>query len=131
MEQMLLWIIIFISFVGMFLMVIDYYMVLKTKDRCDTFANYGVRMKSLGKDDSSIVDGLNTIKNSYFENILIDDLNCVEDNSNLEYQVVFNVQTTFQNMFLSNGELIVAKTAAFNEINNLNISCNLLLRVAQ
>ncbi len=128
-DQILLWLVLFISFVTMFLMVIDYYLVLKTKDRCDTLANYGVRMKALGRDDETIVIGLNNIKNSYFETITIDDLHCEEDSEDIDYQIVFEITTTFNNMFLSNGELIKSKTASFNEVSDSHIECSLILRV--
>ncbi|MEA3228026.1 MAG: hypothetical protein U9P38_03020 [Campylobacterota bacterium] len=128
-DQMLLWIVLFIGFVGIFLMVIDYYLVLKTKDRCDTFANYGVRMKALGRDEATIVTGLNNIKNSYFQTITVDDLSCVEDSSSLDYRIVFQTETTFDNLFLSQGEMLRAKTASFNEVNSSNIECNLILKL--
>ena len=74
-DQMLLWIVLFVAFVTIFLLVIDYYMVLKTKDRADSIVNYGVRMKALGRDDVDIViqDDVD-----YDPDVLI------EDNSGLE-----------------------------------------------
>ena len=128
-DQIMLWIVLFVAFITMFFMVIDYYMVMKTKDRCDALANYGVRMKALGKDESYITDGLNKIKNSYFEEIESDDIVCNEDDTQNDYQTIFTIETTFSNMFLSDSEKIVSKSSAFNEVNASHIDCSLTLQV--
>lgn len=128
-DQIMLWIVLFVAFVTIFLLVIDYYMVMKTKDRCDTLANYGVRMKALGRSDDSVVEGLNNIKNSYFQTITLDDMECEEDDTKNDYQTLFRVETTFQNMFLTTDEKISSKTSAFNEASSSHIDCNLTLKV--
>ena len=127
-DQMLLWIIIIISFFTILFLVIDYYMVLKTKDRTDSIVNYGVRMKALGRDDVDIVSGINNIKSSFFDTVVIDDFNCVDDNETTGYQVTFTTSVTFNNMFLSVDKKINNKASAFNEVNSHNIDCNLTLR---
>ena len=127
-DQMLLWIVLFISFVTIFLLVIDYYMVLKTKDRTDTIVNYGVRMKALGRDDIDIVSGINNIKSDFFDTVITDDLSCTDDNETTSYQVIFSTSVTFNNMFLSDTDQINSKASAFNEVNSHNIDCNLTLR---
>lgn len=128
-DQIMLWIVLFVAFVTIFLLVIDYYMVMKTKDRCDTLANYGVRMKALGRSDDSVVEGLNNIKNSYFQTITSDDMECEEDDTKNDYQTLFRVETTFQNIFLTTDEKISSKTSAFNETSSSHIDCNLTLKV--
>ncbi len=128
-DQMLLWIVIFVAFVTIFLMVIDYYMIMKTKDRCDTLANYGVRMKALGRADTDIVDGLNNIKNSYFKTVELADIECIEDATQNDYQTIFKVETTFNNIFLSTGENIISNASAFNEVSSSHIDCNVTLKV--
>jgi hypothetical protein len=128
-DQILLWIVLFIAFITMFFMVINYYMVMKTKDRCDTLANYGVRMKALGRDNDDIVNGLNNITNNYFKEITTDDMECVEDATQNDYQTVFKVDTTFKNIFLDNNERVASKASTFNEVNSSHIDCNITLEV--
>ena len=128
-DQIMLWIVLFVAFITMFFLVIDYYMVMKTKDRCDALANYGVRMKALGRSVEQVVEGLNKIKNSYFQTITTDDIECSEDVTQTDYQTIFKVETTFKNMFLSNEEKIKSKTSAFNEVNHSHIDCNVTLKV--
>ncbi len=128
-DQMMLWIVLFIAFVTIFFMVIDYYMVMKTKDRCDALANYGVRMKALGREDATVVDGLNNIKNSYFQTVELADIECNEDTTLSDYQTIFRVDVTFNNMFLSGAEKITSSASAFNEVSDSHIDCNVTLNV--
>lgn len=127
-DQMLLWIVLFIGFVTIFFMVIDYYLVVKVKDRCDAIVHYGVRMKALGKDDIDIVTGLNNIKGNYFDTIVEGDIDCTEDSGATNYQVVFTTSINITNRFISENESIYSKASSFNEVDSSSIDCNLTLR---
>jgi hypothetical protein len=129
-DQIMLWLVIFISFVIIFVMVTDYYVVVKFKDRTDTMANYGVRMKALGREDTNITVGLNNLKSDSIDDIVEDDLICTEDDTLENYQVKFSINldintTTFKN------KSIHSYTSAFNEVNKSSIDCNLTLRVKE
>ncbi|MEA3353631.1 MAG: hypothetical protein U9Q33_07440 [Campylobacterota bacterium] len=128
-DQMLLWIVLFVAFVTVFYVILNYYNVIRAKDKSDSIVNYGVRMKALGRSDSSIVAGLNDVKGSYFDTIVDDDLNCVEDNTTADYQVIFTSNISIgSNMFLNQNENITSQAAAFNEASSFHIDCNLNLR---
>ena len=129
-DQILLWIVLFTSFVTIFLMVIDYYQVIKAKDKSDSLSSYGSRMQALGKDTDEIITGLNNIKGTYFSIIYDDNLTC-NTLSTSRYQVIFNTNITFKNMFLSDGETIGSTSVAFNEINSTDQNCTLNLSVSE
>ena len=127
-DQILLWMVMFISFITILFLVLDYYKVIKTKDRVDTVTNYGVRMKALGKEDDDIVSGINNIKSDFFDTVAVGDLSCNDDDTTTGYQVTFTANITYNNMFLSEFESINSKASAFNEVSNHNIECTLILR---
>jgi len=126
-DQFLLWIVLFIAFVTIFFLVIDYYIILKTKDRCDMLASYGARMKALGKDDTFIVEGLNNLKTEQFQTITEENFTC-EDLETLQYQVVFKTVISLQSKFFG-VQNIVSTTSTFNEISSTDKNCtvNLIL----
>ncbi|MCK5110296.1 MAG: hypothetical protein KAQ94_02160 [Arcobacteraceae bacterium] len=123
-DQILLWIVLFVSFVTIFYFVIDYYNIIKAKDKCDALANYGVRMKALGKSDSDIVIGLNSLKGSYFATIYDANLTCTALATE-QYQVIFTTNITFKNQFLEDGEKIYSIATAFNEVSSTDQNCTL------
>ena len=129
-DKMLLWIVIFISFVSIFFIVIDYYKVVKVKDRCDALSSYGSRMKALGKDTTSIVSGLNGIKGNYFDTIYDANLTCAALATE-QYQVIFTTNIIFENRFLDDGEILYSKSASFNEISSIDQNCSLNLSIPQ
>ncbi len=129
-DQIMLWIVIFVAFVIMFFMVIDYYMVMKTKERTDALANYSVRMKALGRDDANITEGLNRLKSSYFDTVVEDDLTC-NDLGTESYKVVMKTNIFINNHFISENKKIYSYASAFNEYSSLDINCSLNLRLAE
>ncbi len=126
-DQIMLWIVTFVSFVTLFFIVIDYYIVLKVKDRSAAIANYGVRMKALGREESIIVEALNNVKSDYFSTIYEDNITCEALDTEL-YQVIFTTNISIKdNVFLSNDEKIYAVATAFNEENATDQNCTLNL----
>lgn len=111
-------------------MVVDYYMVMKTKERTDALANYSVRMKALGRDDENITAGLNRLKSSYFDTIVEDDLLC-EELETQTYKVVMKTNIFINNSFISEDQKIYSYASAFNESNSVDINCTLDLRLAE
>ena len=128
-DQMMLWIVIFISFVILFFLVIDYYTVVKVKQRSDTLVNYGVRMKALGRDNIDIVQGLNNLKIKYIDTKKEVDLICTTV-SDGNYTVKFNTQININtNTFEKKN--VHSYASSFNEVDNKDINCTLILRPAQ
>ena len=75
-DQILLWTVIFVSFVTMLFVVIDYSMIMRMKGNVDIMSQYSARMIAIGKTDAEIATQLNSMKLSYFSNIVASDISC-------------------------------------------------------
>lgn len=75
-EQILMWLVIFVGFVTFLFLVIDYSNVMRIKGNLDLMTEYGARMVSLGRTEEQIADKLNTMKSVYFRNIVTGDVVC-------------------------------------------------------
>lgn len=127
-DQILLWIVLFITFVGFLFFTIEYSNAIKVKDNSDAIAEYTAKMVSLGNTSSDIITGLNNIKDDYFSVIQEDDLVCNEDTSSSNYQVIINIYATLDNGFLDLGNNnIHSKTVIFNESSEFKKECSLTL----
>jgi len=125
-DQIMVWMLVFVSFVTLFYLSMDYYKLLKTKESCDTMSNYGARMKALGKSNDTIAGELNKRKSNLMDTINATDIICREDITDQKYQVVFRIMmdlntTTFQD------KQIQSVSSAFNELTSSNIECNLTI----
>jgi Flp pilus assembly protein TadG len=127
-DQIILWIVLFIVFVGFLFFIIDYSNAIKVKDNTDAVADYVARMTALNKNDAEIIAGANTIKEDYFATITEANLNCVENNALANHQVIMNVFATLVNNFLPVGNNNVhSKVVVFNEASEFQKECTLTL----
>jgi Flp pilus assembly protein TadG len=127
-DQIILWIMLFIAFVTFLFFIIDYSNALKVKDNTDAITDYIARMVALGKPQSDIVSGANIIKDDYFANILDDELVCSSDSTISNHQVIVNVYVTLKNGFLPIGNNNVhSKTVVFNESSEFQKECSVTL----
>ncbi len=127
-EQIILWIVIFVSFVGFLFFVIDYSNALKVKENADSIAQYTSRMVAIGKPEADIVDGINSLKGDYVNSIGVGDLSCSEDLTVTSRQVIVNVYTTLNNSFITDGTNNVhSKSVVYNEVSEYEKECNLTL----
>ena len=127
-DQIILWIVLFIAFVTFLFFVIDYSNAIKVKDNTDAIADYIARMVALDKPESDIVSGANVIKDDYFATILEDELSCSSDTTISNHQVIVNVYVTLLNGFLPIGNNNVhSKTVVFNESSEFQKECSVTL----
>lgn len=127
-DQILLWIVLFITFVIFLFFTIDYSNALKVNDNASAIGNYTARMIAMNKNESEIVAGLNKIKDDYIATIQEDDLSCTEDDTKTNHQIIVNVYTTLNNSFLPTGNNNVhSKTIVFNESGDSEKECTLTL----
>ncbi len=127
-DQILLWIVLFIIFVGFLFFIIDYSNAIKVKDNTDSIADYTARMVSLAKSDADITTGLNNIKGDFIATIAPNTLTCAIDTGTSNYQVVIHVYTTLTNSFLPvSANNIHSKTVVFNEDSQFKQECSLTL----
>ncbi len=126
-EQIVLWIVIFMSFVTVLFFVIDYSNAIKANENAESLSQYASRMIALNKDIDDVITGMNNIKGNHVESIQADDLSCVEDSSISNRQVIVNIYATLDNNFLSEGNNIHSKTVVFNESSEFQKECSLTL----
>jgi Flp pilus assembly protein TadG len=127
-DQIILWIVLFIAFVTLLFFIIDYSNVVKVKDNTSAISDYIARMTALDSSNTDIIDGANKIKNNYFAQIQNGDLVCNIDSTISNHQVIINVYTTMGNSFLAIIEKnIHSKTVVFNESSEFQKECSLTL----
>lgn len=127
-DQIILWIMLFIAFVTFLFFVIDYSNAMKVKDNTDALTDYIARMVALDNTESDIVSGANEIKDPYFADIQVGDLTCTSDTDVSNHQVIVNIYTTLTNGFLPIGNNNVhSKTVVFNESSEFKKECTLTL----
>lgn len=127
-DQIILWIMLFLCFVGFLFFVIDYSNAIKVKDNTDALGDYIARMVALDSSLEDITTGANKIKDDYFSDILSENVICMIDTTKPNHQVIVNVYTTLTNGFLPLGENNVhSKVVVFNESSDFEIECNLTL----
>lgn len=128
-DQIILWIVLFIIFVGFLFFVIEYSNAVKVKDNVDAVADYTARMVALGETETTIATGINAnIKDDYFANVVAADIVCTEDTATSNYQVVVEVKTTYSNDFIADTN-VLSKTVVFNEQSEFKNECKLTLKI--
>lgn len=126
-EQIILWIVLFISFVSFLFMVIDYGNIMRVKGNIDLMAEYGARMFALGKTTDEVAASLNNIKINYFAPIDGDTIECTQT-ENGNYQILFTVSGGYDEVkVLEKKDDIISKKVVFNERNSNEIDCSLTL----
>lgn len=128
-DQIILWIVLFIAFVGFLFFVIEYANAVKVKDNTDAIADYTARMVALGRSEDDIATGINeNIKDDYFNDVSGGGIVCVEDTTTSNYQVVVNIKTTLTNDFLTSSN-VHSRTVVFNEVSEFKKECDLTLTI--
>lgn len=127
-EQVVLWIVIFISFVSILFFIIDYSNALKVSENSDSIANYTARMVALNSSDSDIADGINKIKGDYVNTVSASSISCSEDTTDSSRQVIVNIYATLSNnILLSGSNNIHSKAVVYNESSEYKKECSLTL----
>lgn len=135
-EQMLMWMVIFIGFVWMFFFVINYAKAIRLKDSMDDMSKYAARFVSNLTDQTTVssnqnlIDSLNNISIPMVADINLGDINCIiattaPDNTNS--QSIFIIQGTYNKSFLSGQGTnnVKSKTVVYNNNAEAQITCTL------
>ncbi len=128
-ENILLWMVMFIGFAGLLFLVINYATIIRVKDNMDAISDYGalrISKDGLILDTTQFSNKLNNMKVSAIGTIdatLGVDMNCttVADSG---YQVIFITQTTNTSYKFFNSQL-KSKRAVYNESNSNSVTCTL------
>ncbi len=129
-DHILLWIVLFVAFVTIFFMVLDYSIVIKAKENCASISNFAARVVAIegiddNDDDDKVIARVNSIKGDYFADATTADLVCT-DLGTTNYQIIFNTQLTLTNRFLPDST-VSESVGVYNENSSADISCTLTL----
>lgn len=138
-EQVLLWLTIFVGFVTLLFIIIEFSNITRIQGNMDLMADAGAQMKSLGVEDVNVSASLNKIKKPYFNDIVADGsspdsvLECV-DTGNDTYQIIFIVTGTYDDTNIFPTQNLTTKRVVYNiedlsDIgdNSAEIECTLTL----
>lgn len=126
-DQIILWLVLLTVFVNFFFLVIDYSSIMRVQDNCEDIAAYASKMVTIGKDKEYIKDGINKIKLPFFKTAVAEtDIVCNEDMTSNTYQVIFNVTGNYSGVYFN--QAVAARRVIYNEINEHEITCNLVLK---
>lgn len=141
-EQMLMWMTIFVSFVWLFFFVLHYATAVKLNENMDAMSNYAAKYVSLLTtqtnleitNDATLISGLNNMKLKLIGDISAGEINCVVATSSPENensQSIFIIQGTYNKGFLKNrGENnMVSKSVVYNQSNSAQITCTLTVTI--
>jgi hypothetical protein len=127
-ELIILWIFIFVSFVSIFFLIIDYGNIMRIKGNLDMMGDYAARKISIGENSSNIIESLNNMKSSYFSTILNNDLVCENTGIN-NNQVVLIINGEYLDTKVLNVQNnIIIKKVVYNEISSEELECTLDLK---
>jgi Flp pilus assembly protein TadG len=128
-ENILLWMVMFIGFAGLLFFVINYATIIRVKDNMDAISDYGalrISKDGLTLNTTQFTNKLNNMKVSAIGTIdatLGVDLNCstVADSA---YQVIFITRSTNTSYKFFNNRL-TSKRVVYNESNSNTVTCTL------
>ncbi len=126
-ENIFIWMVLFVGFATLFFFVIDYATVLRVRDNMNAISDYGANYVGV----NGIGDDLTTQINAMRSNSIVQ-LNpsqadtsviCIP-NANNQYKVIFITQTTNNSFKFYENKLITSR-AVFNQSSSDTITCTL------
>ena len=129
-ENIILWMVMFIGFATMFFFVIDYATIIRTKDNIDALSDYGANVIAVQGVGTDMIAELNNTKISKIKTINASDLVCdsVADVPPT-YQVIFITETSNDSIEFYNDKL-TSKRVVFNEVNTETVTCKLTVTLS-
>lgn len=123
-ENVILWMVMFVGFATMFFFVIDYSTIVKVKDNMDALSDYGANIIAR-QGISDISTELNDMKVARINTISAGDLSCASvADTPPTFQVIFITETTNNSIeFYSNK--LTSRRVVFNETNSNTVTCTL------
>ena len=129
-ENILLWMVMFIGFVTLLFFVIDYATIIRVKDNMDALSDYGASRIAIQGTGTDMITELNDIRIGTIGNIKSSNLVC---NSTADtpptFQVIFITETTDNSIKFYTGK-ITSKRVVFNEVNSETVSCKLTVTLS-
>ncbi len=130
-EQMLMWLVIFMAFVWTFIFIIDYGSILRIKDNLDDISEYASYSQAKGLSQDKIITGINKLSRG-IEPVISSNYNCVDSTTVENHQVTFNIisSNTFKgNILHKDGITIQSSKTKFNPMEKFNTTCTLNVKL--
>ena len=127
-ENILLWIVMFIGFITFFFLTLDYASIIRVKDNMDALSDYGAENIAINGIGNNISTNLNNITIGIINNITSTDLICTPTTDNT-FQVIFITQTT-NNSYKFYSNQLSSRRVVFNQVNSDTVTCILNITLA-
>lgn len=135
-EQIIMWMVIFVGFIWLFFFVIQYATAIRIKDNMDDLSKYAARYVSdLNNqtnvpNDVNLFTNLNNIRSPIIGVITSNNLNCViavAAPQSINSQSIFIIQGTYKKGFLKDQEdnNFFSRVVVYNNRNQAQITCTL------
>lgn len=136
-DQMLMWTLIFVSFVWLFYFVLNYSTAVRLNENMDYMSKFAAKYiannisdQTQVTSDATLISNLNDMKLSKIGNIDAADINCVIANISpldTNKQSIFVIQGTYNKGFLSGqgANNLISRTVVYNNTNSAQIICTL------
>lgn len=123
-ENILLWMVMFMGFVTLFFFIIDYSTIVRVKDNMDAISDYGARNVAISGIVNDLSTNINNMKVSGINTVNADTTSICVNTTNNSYQVIFITQTTNTD-YKFFGNQLVSKRVVFNQVNSDTVTCTL------
>jgi hypothetical protein len=135
-EQIIMWMVIFVGFVWLFFFVIQYATAIRIKDSMDNLSKYAARYISDLNNQTDVPNNinlfinLNNIRSPIIKVITSNNLNCViaaDEPESSNSQSIFIIQGTYKKGFLKDQEEnnFFSRVVVYNNRNQAQITCTL------
>lgn len=134
-ENVIIWMVMFVGFATLFFFIIDYATVIRVKDNMDALSDYGARKIAVNGTSETTLNDLvarfNDMKVRGLANITAANLVCnsVMDDP-AKYQVVFTTQTPEGTSIKFYNQQLVSTRAVYNESDAQTVTCTLTVTFA-
>jgi len=128
-DHIIMQILIFVFFVTMLFLVIDYSSVARVQNLLDTIAQQGARMVSLDRTLTQVASMINANKTDYYLAVNSSDITCISTGSSSQVNFIASgdYNTSFSTLGDSGVVTVVSRSTAYNEVNSSDLNCTISL----
>lgn len=129
-ENIILWMVMFVGFATLFFFVLDYAKIIRVKDKMDALSDYTASRISKEGTSINIITELNGIRGNKINSISAGDLVCNSvTNVPVDFKVIIITETTNTSLAFYTNKLTNRKVV-YNEVNSDTVTCTLSVTVA-
>jgi len=128
-DHIIMQLLVFVFFVTMLFLVIDYSNIARVQNVTDTIAQQGARMISLEKSLGQVANMINSQKTDYYTSVSGSDIVCITTGSSSQISFTANADYNTSFPLLGNNGVItvISRSSAYNEANSSDVNCTISL----